>query len=85
VSTKAILFILAYSVQTMRYAHPNFDSKRHATVRLEGFGESSVSPGTISRSECHTLRLWRTHSSVSLLLRLLAGRRFLSRSLVYSS
>ena len=57
-STKAILFILAYSVQTMRYAHPNLDSKRHATVRLEGFGESSVSPGTISRSECHTLRLW---------------------------
>jgi integrase len=31
---------------TMRYAHPNLDSKRHATAKLEGFGDSLVTPCT---------------------------------------
>jgi hypothetical protein len=62
VSTKAILFILAYSVQAMRYAHPNLDSKRHASVRLEGFGESLVSPGTISRTPVSHAQIVAAHT-----------------------
>ena len=31
---------------TMRYAHPNLDSKRNATAKLEGFGDSLVTPCT---------------------------------------
>ena len=40
--------LLGYStvVVTMRYAHPNLDSKRNATAKLEGFGDSLVTPCT---------------------------------------
>jgi integrase len=31
---------------TMRYAHPNLDSKRNATAKLESFGDSLVTPCT---------------------------------------
>jgi integrase-like protein len=31
---------------TMRYAHPNLDSKRNAIARLESFGDSLVTPYT---------------------------------------
>jgi hypothetical protein len=30
----------------MRYAHPNLDSKRDAIAKLEGFGDSLVTPCT---------------------------------------
>jgi hypothetical protein len=31
---------------TMRYAHPNLDSKRNAVAKLEGFGDSLVTACT---------------------------------------